>query len=100
MASTSGVVEAATRSLLTSIRRTFIHCRSMYVNGGDPGGDGVARHSRVVHEIVRNHHPFLFAPATRTMKRRGGAGWIALAASWTESTGAAAWPLSFRVLRR
>src|ERR1700730_12625528 len=32
MASTSGVAEAATRSLLMSIRRSFIHCGSMYVN--------------------------------------------------------------------
>src|SRR5207247_4898576 len=32
MASTSGVAEAATRSLLMSIRRSLIHCSSMYVN--------------------------------------------------------------------
>src|SRR2546422_486736 len=32
MASTSGVADAATRSLLMSIRRTLIHCCSMYVN--------------------------------------------------------------------
>src|SRR6266851_10041501 len=32
MASTSGVAEAATRSLLMSIRRRLIHCCSMYVN--------------------------------------------------------------------
>src|SRR6266850_4296906 len=32
MASTSGVAEAATRSLLMSIRRSLIHCCSMYVN--------------------------------------------------------------------
>src|ERR1700680_4809339 len=32
MASTSGVAEAATRSLLMSIRRILIHCGSMYVN--------------------------------------------------------------------
>src|SRR6266850_2985938 len=32
MASTSGVAEAATRSLLMSIRRSRIHCGSMYVN--------------------------------------------------------------------
>src|SRR3972149_7010916 len=32
MASTSGVAEAATRSLLMSIRRSLIHCGSMYVN--------------------------------------------------------------------
>src|SRR6267142_3706740 len=32
MASTSGVTEAATRSLLKSIRRSLIHCGSMYVN--------------------------------------------------------------------
>src|SRR5713101_7675069 len=31
MASTSGVADAATRSLLMSIRRTLIHCCSMYV---------------------------------------------------------------------
>src|SRR2546430_2457223 len=35
MASTSGVAEAATRSLLMSIRRTVIHCGSMYVNPGN-----------------------------------------------------------------
>src|SRR4051812_40415645 len=35
MASTSGVVEAATRSLPTSIRRCLIHCRSMHVNDGE-----------------------------------------------------------------
>src|SRR5688572_8156018 len=33
MASTSGVAEAATRSLLMSIRRSGIHCCAMYVNG-------------------------------------------------------------------
>src|SRR5262249_35762075 len=32
MASTSGVAEAATRSLFMSIRRSLIHCGSMYVN--------------------------------------------------------------------
>src|SRR5206468_12823411 len=32
MASTSGVAEAATKSLLMSIRRSLIHCSSMYVN--------------------------------------------------------------------
>src|SRR5438477_6870808 len=32
MASTSGVVDAATRSLLTFIRRSLIHRGSMYVN--------------------------------------------------------------------
>src|SRR5437762_9311204 len=32
MASTSGVAEAATKSLLMSIRRSLIHCCSMYVN--------------------------------------------------------------------
>src|SRR6476660_4934564 len=32
MASTSGVAEAATKSLLMSIRRSLIHCGSMYIN--------------------------------------------------------------------
>src|SRR4051812_26479689 len=42
MASTSGVAEAATRSLLMSIHGDLIHCVSMYVNNVKATGTPVA----------------------------------------------------------
>src|SRR2546427_4050269 len=55
MASTSGVAEAATRSLPMSIRRSFIHCRSMYVNHLRSSSEpNLSRHPLVVRQDRRD----------------------------------------------
>src|SRR5438874_11990750 len=55
MARTRGVAEAATRSLLKSIRRSLIHCGSMYVKSG----------SRVLFDVepAMPHNPRLKLPS-------------------------------------
>src|SRR6266496_3849062 len=51
MASTSGVADAATRSLPMSIRRSLIHCCSMYVNGSESSRRRRRRRSRSFHHV-------------------------------------------------
>src|SRR5437773_11269469 len=59
MASTSGVADAATRSLPMSIRRSLIHCCSRYVKDvrSSQSQATPAGHSRPAPEFVREHLP-------------------------------------------